>query len=59
MAEQQPLTYRVNTGETTFKPFEAASVEEACAYVRDNQHPNYAFPKWLQVVRNGGWVWVQ
>jgi hypothetical protein len=52
-------TYRINTGRVVFRPFTAGSVEEACEYVRRNQNPHYASPRWLQVLKNSTYVWVR
>jgi hypothetical protein len=51
-------TYRVNTGTAVFRPFTAHSVEEACEYVRQHQNSLYAGRRWLQVLKDGVYVWV-
>jgi hypothetical protein len=52
-------TYRVCNGSLVFRPFTASSIEEACEYVRQHQNPDWAAPRWLQVLRNGTFVWVR
>ena len=51
-------TYRINTGSAAFVPFAAHSVEDAIEYVRRNQNPHYAAARWLQVLKDGAFVWV-
>jgi hypothetical protein len=57
-SNDQPRTYRVNTGTVAFIPFTAASIEEAIEYVQKNQNSNYAGRRWLQIMENGVFVWV-
>jgi hypothetical protein len=57
-SDGQPETYRINTGTAAFRPFTAHSVEEACDYVRQHQNPHYAGRRWLQVLKDGVYVWV-
>ena len=54
----QPKTYRVNTGTVAFIPFVATSIDEAIEYVRQNQNPDYAGRRWLQVKKDGVFVWI-
>ena len=53
-----PHIWRVNTGTLAFVPFTVNSLEEACEYVRRNQNPHYAAARWLQILKDGAFVWV-